>query len=66
MMAYPVLNRFENSRMIYLQKSAVVVRDLHNGAVKKIPVSDLPAVTRETYGIAPQIADTALRLMKRN
>jgi len=66
MMGYPVLNRFEGGRMIYLQKSNLVVRDLTSGHVEKLRTSHLADAIREHYGIAPAVVKRALDIVKRS
>jgi len=61
MMAYPVLTRFESGRMLYLQKSNLVIRDFNSGQVERIAPSDLVGAIRRYYGISPEIAKRALR-----
>jgi hypothetical protein len=65
MMAYPVLNRFENGRMLYLQKSNLVVRDAAGTEMVRLSMSELPETLSRWYGIAPEIVRRALELCRR-
>lgn len=65
MMGYPVLNRFVDGRMIYLQKSSLMVRDLSNGAVQAFRSSELADLIEQHYGISRAFARRALALMGR-
>ncbi|NOY82315.1 MAG: arylamine N-acetyltransferase [Kiritimatiellaeota bacterium] len=64
MMAYPVLTRFEHGRMLYLQKSTLVVRDANGGTVRQVPMRDLADAIHRWFGIAPEIVDRALRVWR--
>ena len=64
MMGYPVLNRFVGGRMIYLQKSNLVIRDMQHGHVERLVMSDLRETIRDRYGIAPAFTNKALRLLR--
>ncbi len=64
MMGYPVLTRFAHGRMLYLQKSTLVIRDVHGGTVRRLPVRDLPDAIHRWFGIAPEIVGSALRLWR--
>ncbi len=65
MMAYPVLNRFENGRMLYLQKSTLVVRDGEGSEMVQLSMADLPDRLAGWYGIAPGVIRRALALCRR-
>ena len=62
-MGYPVITRFEDGRMIYLQKSNLVVRDVREGGMVRLKAGELPDEIQRHYGIAPEIARRALKLM---
>jgi len=65
MMAYPVLTRFTQGRMIYLQKSMIVVRDGNSGQPRQISVEELPDIIPRFYGIRPEIVRRALSVCRR-
>ena len=63
--AGPVTARMpgESGRMIYLQKSQLLVRDPESGSVERLPVHDLASAIEENYGISRELAARALRAM---
>lgn len=64
MMGYPVLNQIVDGRMIYLQKSNLVIRDMQHGHVERLTTGNLSETIRDQYGIDPAFTKKALRYLR--
>ena len=65
MMAYPVLTRFRDGRMIYLQKSNLVIRDASGSQLAPLRTGELADAIPEAYGIDARIVKRALERLRR-
>ena len=65
MMDYPVLNRYRDGAMLYLQKSGLFIREAESSSRIELAPDELPELVRRHYGIDPRITAEALRVMGR-
>ena len=65
MMTYPVLTKFGNGQMTYLQKTNLITRDAAQGRRQELQTEDLEEIIRLHFRIAPDIIRRALTVARR-
>ena len=65
MMRYPLLTRVSSQRQLYLQGDRFQVRTDHGVERDRVSRDDLPDHVARTFGLAPELAKRALRVLDR-
>jgi hypothetical protein len=65
MMRYPVLSRVAGGQQLYLQKNHLLIRSRAASARTELPPDRLIQDIARQFGIAPEIADRALDILKK-
>lgn len=65
MMRYPLLTRVEGGVQVYLHERRLLVRTREGSTRAEVPLGELPARIAKEFGIAKEIAERAIEVLKR-